>query len=182
MLPAPEAAKVIGVNQALSPLWGCCCFACARRCGSPPGVVVLVLLLHHVLLPLASPSPGFCLPAVVHCKNCALYSRSAATMWKSEARNDCVRDWSGPPDPLGCKALPLVLEVYGWLSWATSGTTRGLRNRPFHAVLLCSDGGNREVPPGGWVAREDHERVLRALVLSGWPYSFEQGKLIFWYC
>ena len=42
-------------------------------------------------------------------------------------------------------------EVYGWLSWANQGTTRGLRNRPLDAVLLRRDGGNREVPPGGWV-------------------------------
>ena len=26
-------------------------------------------------------------------------------------------------------------EVYGWLSWANQGTTRGQRNRPFDAVL-----------------------------------------------
>ena len=40
-------------------------------------------------------------------------------------------------------------EVYGWLCWANQGTTRGLKNRPFDAVLLRRDGGNREVPPGG---------------------------------
>ena len=40
-------------------------------------------------------------------------------------------------------------KVYGWLSWANQGTTRGLRYRPFDAVLLRRDGGNREVPPGG---------------------------------
>ena len=40
-------------------------------------------------------------------------------------------------------------ELYGWLSWANQGTTRGLRNRPFDMVLLWRDGGNREVPPGG---------------------------------
>ena len=40
-------------------------------------------------------------------------------------------------------------EVYGWLCWANHGTTMGLRNRPFNAVLLWRDGGNREVPPGG---------------------------------
>ena len=61
------------------------------------------------------------------------------------------------------------MEVYGWLSWATSGTTRGLRNRPFDAVLLRRDGGNREAPPGKWVAREDHERVLRTVIRVGWP-------------
>ena len=55
------------------------------------------------------------------------------------------RDWGTVPDPLGDEALPLVGEVYEWLCWAT----RGLRNRPFDAVLLRRDGGNREVPPGG---------------------------------
>ena len=52
-------------------------------------------------------------------------------------------------------------EVYGWLCWANQGTTRGSRNRPLDDVLLRRDGGNREVPPGGWAAPEDHERVLR---------------------
>ena len=85
------------------------------------------------------------------------------------ARGDRARDWDAIPDPLGGEALPLVMEVYGWLGWATSRTTRGLRNRPFDAVLLRRDGGNREVPPGGWVAREDHERVLRAMIRAGWP-------------
>ena len=59
------------------------------------------------------------------------------------------RDWGTVPDPRGDEALPLVGEVYGWLSWANQGTTRGLRNRPFDAVLLRRDGGNQEVPPGG---------------------------------
>ena len=59
------------------------------------------------------------------------------------------RDLGTVPDPLGDQALPLVVEVYGWLSWACSGTTRGMRNRPFDAVLLRRDGGNQEVPPGG---------------------------------
>ena len=31
------------------------------------------------------------------------------------------RDWDAVPDPLGGEALPLVVEVYGWLSWASSG-------------------------------------------------------------
>ena len=52
-------------------------------------------------------------------------------------------------DPLRGEALPLVMEVYGWLGLASSGTTRGMRNRPFDAVLLRRDGGNREVPPEG---------------------------------
>ena len=61
-------------------------------------------------------------------------------------------------------ALPLVGEMYGWLSWANQGTTRGLRKRPFDAVLLRRDRGNQEVPPGGWAAPEDHERVLRSVI------------------
>ena len=79
------------------------------------------------------------------------------------------RDWGAVPDPLGDEALPLVGEVYGWLCWANQGTTRGLRNRPFDAVLLRRDGGNREVPPGGWAARDDHERVLRSVIRAAWP-------------
>ena len=79
------------------------------------------------------------------------------------------RDWSTVPDPLGEEALPLMGEVYGWLCWANQGTTRGLRNRPFDAVLLRRDGGNREVPPGGWAAPEDHERVLRSVIWAAWP-------------
>ena len=79
------------------------------------------------------------------------------------------RDWGTVPDPLGEEALPLVGEVYGWLCWANQGTTRGLRNRPFDAVLFRRDGGNREVPPGGWAAPEDHERVLRSVIPAAWP-------------
>ena len=78
-------------------------------------------------------------------------------------------DWCTVPNPLGEEALPLVGEVYGWLCWANQGTTRGLRNRPFDAVLLRRDGGNREVPPGGWAAPEDHERVLRSVIRAAWP-------------
>ena len=60
-------------------------------------------------------------------------------------------------------------EVYGWLCWANQGTSRRSRNRPFDAVLLWRDGGNREVPPGGWAAPEDHERVLRSVIRAAWP-------------
>ena len=67
------------------------------------------------------------------------------------------RDWDTVSDPLGGWALPLVVAVYGWLSWACSGTTRGVRNRPFDVVLLWRDWGNQEVPPGVWAAPEDHE-------------------------
>ena len=43
------------------------------------------------------------------------------------------------------------------------------RNRTFEDVLLRRDGGNREAPPGGWMAREEHERLLRAVISAGWP-------------
>ena len=86
----------------------------------------------------------------------------------AEGARDWDRDWDAIPDPLGGEVLPLVIEVYGWLGWASSGTTRGMRNRPLDAVLLRRDGGNREVPPGAWVAREDHERVLRAVIWAAW--------------
>ena len=62
-----------------------------------------------------------------------------------------------------------MVEVYGWLSWACSGTTGGIRNRPFDAVLLRRDVGNQEMPPGGGAAPEDHERVLWAVIRAGWP-------------
>ena len=79
------------------------------------------------------------------------------------------RDWDAVPEPLGGEALHLLVELDGWLSLACSGVTRGMRNRPFDAVLLRRDGGNREVPPGGWAAPEDHERVLRAVIQAAWP-------------
>ena len=69
----------------------------------------------------------------------------------------------------GMRPSPCVGVVYGWLSWANQGTTRGMRNPPFDAVLLWRDGGNREVPPGGWAAPEDHERVLRSVIGAAWP-------------
>ena len=85
------------------------------------------------------------------------------------ARGDWARDLDAIPDHLGGDALPLVMEVYGWLSWATSGTTGRLRNRPCDAVLLQSDRRNWEVPPGGWLAPDDHKRVLGAMIWAGWP-------------
>ena len=33
--------------------------------------------------------------------------------------------WTRSPTPLGGEALPLMMEVYGWLNWASSGITRG---------------------------------------------------------
>ena len=64
---------------------GCTACACTSYC------VLSHARVHHLrgwqvayLLPLASVSPGFCSPAVVHCTNCALYAnRSASAMWKS---------------------------------------------------------------------------------------------------
>ena len=82
----------------------------------------------------------------------------------AERARDWDQDGDAIPDPLGGETLPLVMEVYGWLGWASTGTTRGMRNQPFDAVLLWRDGGNREVPPGGWVAQEDQERVLLAVI------------------
>ena len=79
------------------------------------------------------------------------------------------RDWDTVADPLGGEALFLVVEMYGWLSLASSGTPRGMRNRPFDAVLLRRDGGSREVPPGAWGAPEDHESVLRTVIWAAWP-------------
>ena len=58
-------------------------------------------------------------------------------------------DWGMVPDPLGNEPHPLVVEPYGWLSWASSWTTREMRNRPFGAVLLRRDRGNQGVPRGG---------------------------------
>ena len=37
-------------------------------------------------------------------------------MRPAEARKDWVRDWSAILDPLGGEALPLVMDLYGWLS------------------------------------------------------------------
>ena len=59
------------------------------------------------------------------------------------------RDWGTVLDPLGEEALPLVAEVYGWLSWANKGTTRGLSNQPFDALLLRRDGRKPRGAPGG---------------------------------
>ena len=58
------------------------------------------------------------------------------------------RDWDAVPDPLGGEALPLVVKVYGWQSWASSGTTKRMRNRPFDPVLLRRDEGTGRCPRG----------------------------------
>ena len=62
-----------------------------------------------------------------------------------------------------------MVELYWWLSWACLGTTSEMRNLPSDAVLLLRDRGNQEVPPGGWAAPEDHERVLWAVIWAPWP-------------
>ena len=49
------------------------------------------------------------------------------------------------------------------------GSATGRGRWPFDAMLLRRDGGNREVPPGGWAAPEDHERVLRSVIRAAWP-------------
>ena len=87
----------------------------------------------------------------------------------AEGARSWDRDWAAVLDPLRSEVLPLVVEVHGWLSWACSETIRGTRNRPFDAMLLRKDGGYREVPPGGWAAPEDHERVIWAVIRAGWP-------------
>ena len=87
----------------------------------------------------------------------------------AEGARPLDRDWDTVPDPLGGEALPLVVKVYRWLRGACSGTTRGMRNRVFDAVLLRRDGGNRDVPLGGWAASEDHKRVLQAVIRAAWP-------------
>ena len=72
------------------------------------------------------------------------------------ARGEWARDSDAVPDPLWGEALPLVMDVYWWLSWAASGTTRGFRSRHFDAVLLQRGGETRKMPSGGWVTRQDH--------------------------
>ena len=84
------------------------------------------------------------------------------------ARGDRTWVWDAVPDHFRGKALLLVMEVYGWLSWATSGTTRGRSNGPFDAVPIPRDRGNQEVPPGGWVAQENHKEILLAVIRAGW--------------
>ena len=95
------------------------------------------------------------------------------------------RDWGTFLDPLGDEALPLVGDVYGLLSWANQGTTRGMTNRPFNAVLLRRDRGNRKVPPGGSAAPGDHERVLGSMIRAAspdrgpnWPAFLEEGAVL----
>ena len=95
----------------------------------------------------------------------------------AEAGNDWVLRWSAIPDPLGGLALPLVMEVYGWLSCATSGTRRGLRNRQFDAMLLRRDRKKPKVPPRRWVAREDQGTVIRAMIRRDGPTRGRSGQL-----
>ena len=54
--------------------------------------------------------------------------------------------------------------------------------------MPCSvlrDIGNREVPPGGWAAQEDQERVLRSVIRAArpdmgptWPAFLEGGAVL----
>ena len=55
--------------------------------------------------------------------------------------------------------------MQSWDGWTEKGRT----HPPPDAVLLRRDGGNREAPPGGWAAPEDHERVLRSVIRAAWP-------------
>ena len=70
------------------------------------------------------------------------------------------------------------------MSWACSGTTRGMRNRTFDAVLLRRDGGNQDVPPGVWAAPESHEKVLQSVIRAAWPDrgptwpAFQEGRAV----
>ena len=45
-------------------------------------------------------------------------------------------------------------------------------------MLRWQDVGNQEVPPGWWLALEDHKRVLRAVIWAGWCQR-EPGLLAF---
>ena len=64
----------------------------------------------------------------------------------AQARDKGVQNWDAIPNPLGGKTLRVVLEVYGWLNWATLGY---MRNRPFRALLLQRDERYGELPPRG---------------------------------
>ena len=75
------------------------------------------------------------------------------------------------------------MVVYGWLG--SSGTTSGIRKGSSDAVLLQRDGGNRDVPQGGWVAQEDNKRVLWDVIRAGlpdreptWPAILEVGTVL----
>ena len=49
------------------------------------------------------------------------------------------------------------------------GDHQGVEEPALDAVRLRRDGGNREVPPGGWAALEDHEEGLRSVPRAAWP-------------
>ena len=84
----------------------------------------------------------------------------------SDLAGGWVRVWGTNPDSRGGVALPAVPEVLEWLNWATC---RYRRKRAFDDVFLRRHGGDREAPPGGRMAREDHKRILRAIIHPGWP-------------
>ena len=49
------------------------------------------------------------------------------------------------------------------------GDHQGVEEPALRCQLLQRDGGNLEVPPGGWAAPEDHETVLRSVIWAAWP-------------
>ena len=64
-------------------------------------------------------------------------------------------------DPLEGETLLRVLKMLGWLNWSISGYRR---TQWFEDVLLRRDGGHLQVLAGGGIAKEDQERILRAIV------------------
>ena len=82
------------------------------------------------------------------------------------AQDAWMRDWDAIPNPLGIEALSVVLEVLGWLNWATLGFRR---NRWFNAVLLWRREENPYVPFGGRVALEDHKASSRPFFVRASP-------------
>ena len=65
-----------------------------------------------------------------------------------EAWDEWVRDWDAVPGPRGGESISVVLQVYGWLNWATSPYNR---NQTFHTVPLRRDRGRQKGAPGGWL-------------------------------
>ena len=109
---------------------------------------------------------GWLLPRLRRSRRQNQHGAAVGAPRPAEARNNWVRYWDAVPDPLGGECFPVVREVYGWLNWATSGYKR---NRSYDAVPLRRNGGNPEEPPVGWVARDNHQSILLALIWAGWP-------------
>ena len=76
----------------------------------------------------------------------------------------CMRQVSTIRKQQWGEPLPVVLEVLGWLQWATSWNKS---NCTFDHVFLGRDGGNQDAPPGGWMAREDHGWTLHNIIHAG---------------